>query len=909
MLESNSFDESISPFDFNFDDYKIVSNDSGNDFLYITLLFCVATQILLPFLASWGRKLDKLQKLQDLEEGCGDHVDETGAYDVNYNKAPINNRSETEKKIDTDRKDMSPNPIDSRISFDANAKYENNVPVEVKARTSIGDPSLSFESEGGKLLSPVSAITLDVPVLASKERKDLTEDFASKDILTATNKFHTKHDRIKENQHLSQNLRHHSANMPNIHTVQNERMHSNSALLPKTQMKTVKPRDDLPFDEPNDRDIAKDSLNIQDLNTIRGEQVYYVKDQKDIMMNIDPKQAAIIFGIDAGDQEDIVKDVDNYYQCNIEKKRENVTNEDAEDVIENSKRENKSKNEGDYDQYRIEKKDERIRNNDAEDSICDNMSMDDTYTDSFNNPMQNKLKALVNSIATPPVNRGRSTIARNIIDTVPAPELPDHKLRAKFAQQPDPRIPGNSHATFEGNQFMPIPAYRSRSKGVKITDVGIGGRRRQNSLTRRARVTKQIEQYDREDTSTSRTNDLLHNTRQTGDQITSSDSLYSRSHVNGSEIASAVSFQPSRMSRLSESALLPQDAVDAMDEGVERTLARQLEEIRKEDEALHLNYIEDSDICCGDKACWKPATIYKAWDYLLQIANCDDETILILKISVPFTVCEMTETISESLILVLLNYNVGTGAVAAYAVVQMMMRISFEFLRGIVDAQRTLCADAFAQAMGAKQQNLYHNPYLAGQYAQLCTLLYVVTLIPCSYVWFFYMENILTMLGIEEHVAQIGQQFARIAVCRDMIKGTNSGVEALLEVVNREEFCMGMRLLRCLVILITVAVVLILYDIDHSNTDSLKYVAYIQVTVHFIFFMLNIAVSFCKGWMVLFSAGLCRSIALLVRVKSSYVFLTFYLLFELSEGELHIENMNILNTDLDLPLLQSFPYE
>ena len=237
-----------------------------------------------------------------------------------------------------------------------------------------------------------------------------------------------------------------------------------------------------------------------------------------------------------------------------------------------------------------------------------------------------------------------------------------------------------------------------------------------------------------------------------------------------------------------------------------------------------------------------------AWDALLDLATYDNESKRIFRLSVPFSISAITETVCENIVVALISHFVGTEAVAVYAVVDVLLSTTSELLQGIIDSESTLCAHAFGAG----------NNELAGQYVQLSCFLYLMFQIPCMLVWSFYTKGVLLWFGFNESAAVYGQEFARIANFAILIDGLYIGYEALLEVIEREVYSTIIDVSKSLTWAVSTALILIVFD------GSLIDVAYVDLICQFIFLGITVIISVSKGWMKPYTDGLFRSFALKV---------------------------------------------
>ncbi|KAI2491329.1 MatE-like protein [Fragilaria crotonensis] len=112
------------------------------------------------------------------------------------------------------------------------------------------------------------------------------------------------------------------------------------------------------------------------------------------------------------------------------------------------------------------------------------------------------------------------------------------------------------------------------------------------------------------------------------------------------------------------------------------------------------------------------------------------ETRKILMLAVPYTISALASSTLSNACLILVSKHIGTKAVTAYALVQILVGLIDGMLQGPIYACTTLCAHAVGTG----------NSFLAGQYIQLSIVLYLLFNVPVVYFWWFYMYEIILFL-------------------------------------------------------------------------------------------------------------------------------------------------------------------
>jgi len=138
----------------------------------------------------------------------------------------------------------------------------------------------------------------------------------------------------------------------------------------------------------------------------------------------------------------------------------------------------------------------------------------------------------------------------------------------------------------------------------------------------------------------------------------------------------------------------------------------------------------------GSNALWRPHVVALGWDKLKEIAAPDVEFKKLLKLAGPYTFSDIMESLFENVVLAIVGNYLGTTELSAYAAVDILLGMSDDFIGGIVDATMLLVP----HSIGAG------NNYLAGQYIQICTILYLLVSIMAAACWWFFLVDIILWL-------------------------------------------------------------------------------------------------------------------------------------------------------------------
>lgn len=226
--------------------------------------------------------------------------------------------------------------------------------------------------------------------------------------------------------------------------------------------------------------------------------------------------------------------------------------------------------------------------------------------------------------------------------------------------------------------------------------------------------------------------------------------------------------------------------------------------------------------------------------FMWKILKYDNETQRIVRLAVPFTISALIETTSDLVILIIISQYLGTDAMVAYAMVDVIVGISAEFMKGFIEAISSLGSMAFGAG----------NYELAGQYLQTSCILYAACEIPMAAVWRASIAKILLLMGFEGEVAVLAEDFVLVMVAMNIMAGLNECIADFLEVIELELYANIMGCAQTLVELGLVAVFAIKMD------ATLVILGLVMLVNEAFFFMLNIVVPNQMGWLSDFEVGI-----------------------------------------------------
>ena len=232
--------------------------------------------------------------------------------------------------------------------------------------------------------------------------------------------------------------------------------------------------------------------------------------------------------------------------------------------------------------------------------------------------------------------------------------------------------------------------------------------------------------------------------------------------------------------------------------------------------------------------------VFRSVDFFLDLVSYDNETKRILRLAVPFTISALLETVVDLVELAIVSFYLGTEAMVAWALVDIIVGISSEFLGGFIESVSSLTS----MASGAG------NNRLCGEYVQIITWFYVLCQIPFVFIWSFSMESIMLLMGFDEYTSLLAKDFARVAIFVDIVEGVSEGFYDFLEVIGHETYSNVLGCIEALVELGLIALFAIKTDAD------LVILGLIMIVNISFFLFVNIAITVYKGWLKAFEYGL-----------------------------------------------------
>ncbi|KAL3785641.1 hypothetical protein ACHAW5_007642 [Stephanodiscus triporus] len=231
--------------------------------------------------------------------------------------------------------------------------------------------------------------------------------------------------------------------------------------------------------------------------------------------------------------------------------------------------------------------------------------------------------------------------------------------------------------------------------------------------------------------------------------------------------------------------------------------------------------------------------------FLWKVARYDRETKRILRLAIPFMFSAIAKTASELIIVAIISHTLGTNAMIAYTITYGLVGITFSFMGGWHEAVSSLAS----MAHGAE------NHELAGKYVQTACISYVLCEIPMGVIWIATMSKILLLLGFDDSVAMLGQDFVWVRVLINIMTGVDQCIIDFLAAVEYEVFANIINIVFAFAKAGCVA--LAAYQFD----ASLVVLGLVVLIVCCLIFFLIVVIPLKMGWMQKYETGLYGSCA------------------------------------------------
>jgi len=239
--------------------------------------------------------------------------------------------------------------------------------------------------------------------------------------------------------------------------------------------------------------------------------------------------------------------------------------------------------------------------------------------------------------------------------------------------------------------------------------------------------------------------------------------------------------------------------------------------------------------------------IAKYYRFLVSMATWDFETKEILKLAAPLIISSVTYEVFDAISTALVSLYLGTEALQAYIVSNLLIGLSDTFIDGVGYALNTVCSHAIGM----------DNHKLAGQYVQIGGVIYGIFAIPCMGVWWFVMGDCIRLFGMSEAVVEEGVRYTRIVIFHYLVSGIFEGYTVLLEINGQAVPGTIFDIIMSFADMASTWLLLALVD----DVD-LYWIGLSQFLVALFSLFLFTAISVYKGWLDPFLEGLTKTFAL-----------------------------------------------
>ena len=181
--------------------------------------------------------------------------------------------------------------------------------------------------------------------------------------------------------------------------------------------------------------------------------------------------------------------------------------------------------------------------------------------------------------------------------------------------------------------------------------------------------------------------------------------------------------------------------------------------------------------------------------------------------------------------------------------------LTYEILKGFTDALCTLSS----HAVGAE------NYHLAGQYIQLSQIIFLAIGIPFVVLWGIFTYDVMTLLDMSSSVAEMGQQWATIAVLASVANGLNESLFQFSSVIDSDNYTNIIAVMMSAAQTAYIALTLF-YDENASLVD----VGWVRLNIVLAFIVVNFTLIAWRGWLDLCWDGMVKTNALKVSSFSTH---------------------------------------
>jgi len=232
---------------------------------------------------------------------------------------------------------------------------------------------------------------------------------------------------------------------------------------------------------------------------------------------------------------------------------------------------------------------------------------------------------------------------------------------------------------------------------------------------------------------------------------------------------------------------------------------------------------------------------------ICNIVSCDKETTRILKLGGPFTMSAVSAAAFDAIALGIVSNYLGVQPLSAMVLTKLLIGLTDKFIKGVSETLETLCP----HAMGTENYNL------AGQYAQIALVIYVLVSLPVAAAWWFLMDDAIRLFGMDEEVVMIGHSYSKVLLGQYFVTGVFHTLFTLLQINGYASQVSLLDIVQGTASLVTVWG--LLHGIEEMN---LFLVGVTDVCISFTIYSLYAIFVVYKGWLDAFWYGMTKTFAL-----------------------------------------------
>ena len=167
---------------------------------------------------------------------------------------------------------------------------------------------------------------------------------------------------------------------------------------------------------------------------------------------------------------------------------------------------------------------------------------------------------------------------------------------------------------------------------------------------------------------------------------------------------------------------------------------------------------------------------------LLELGAPDEETIRVVRTSIPLSVGAMSEALFRLITASFISQYLGSESMIAYLLVGLFVRLTSEELSGaIIDALSSFVQASLFSGEGDVS-------YLAGQYVQLAVVLQLLLGVPLLLVWALTMESVVFWFVQSRSIAIIAEEYAKVVVFSYLVQAVSRTYTVVFHIVGHEHF-------------------------------------------------------------------------------------------------------------------------